>query len=136
MSREELFARRSVHGTNNGSSSWRSNGEQDHNNQDKKEHASIAMDEYMSKEHGSLVNTHREVDDMLTQGADIIGNLRHQRDVLKGARTKMLDIGNMLGLSNSVMQYIEKRASKDKIILFGGMLLFTIFMFLFWLYFL
>lgn len=81
-----------------------------------------------------MLNSHREMDDMLSQGADIIGNLRHQRDVLKGARTKMLDIGNMLGLSNSVMQYIEKRASKDKIILFGGMTLFTLFMFLFWVY--
>lgn len=42
----------------------------------------------------------------------------------------MLDVANMLGLSNTVMRLIEKRASQDKFIMVGGMLLTCVVMFL------
>lgn len=42
----------------------------------------------------------------------------------------MLDVANMLGLSNTVMRLIEKRATQDKFIMVGGMLITCIVMFL------
>lgn len=42
----------------------------------------------------------------------------------------MLDVANMLGLSNTVMRLIEKRANQDKFLMVGGMLITCIVMFL------
>ncbi|XP_025052492.1 Golgi SNAP receptor complex member 2 isoform X2 [Alligator sinensis] len=43
---------------------------------------------------------------------------------------KILDVANMLGLSNTVMRLIEKRAFQDKYFMIGGMLLTCVIMFL------
>lgn len=48
----------------------------------------------------------------------------------QGAHKKMIDVANMLGLSNTVIRLIEKRASQDKFIMVGGMLLTCVVMFL------
>jgi Golgi SNAP receptor complex protein 2 len=100
----------------------------------KKEHEAISMDGYMSQEQDKILQSHREIDDMLAQGSETLLSLRNQREMLKSTRTKVLDIVNTLGMSNTVMRFIEKRSSKDKVILFGGMIAFTIFMFLVWRY--
>ena len=81
-----------------------------------------------------LSDAHHGMDDLLSSGTSIISNLREQRLTLKGAHKKILDIANTLGLSNTVMRLIEKRASQDKIILFGGMIVTCIIMFLAWKY--
>ena len=47
----------------------------------------------------------------------------------------MLDIVNKLGLTNTVMRLIEKRTYQDKFILFGGMIVTCVIMFLLWKYF-
>ncbi|XP_067869268.1 Golgi SNAP receptor complex member 2 isoform X2 [Heterodontus francisci] len=47
-----------------------------------------------------------------------------------GAQKKMLDVANMLGMSNTVMRLIEKRAFQDKFIMIGGMVVTCIIMFL------
>uniref|UniRef100_A0A8D0L7D9 Golgi SNAP receptor complex member 2 n=1 Tax=Sphenodon punctatus TaxID=8508 RepID=A0A8D0L7D9_SPHPU len=39
-----------------------------------------------------------------------------------GTHKKILDVANMLGLSNTVMRLIEKRAFQDKYFMIGGML--------------
>lgn len=48
----------------------------------------------------------------------------------QGTHKKMLDVANMLGLSNTVMRLIEKRATQDKLIMIGGMLLTCVCLFL------
>lgn len=121
-SRDELFARRTPR-----DNAFHANGR-------KKDHEAISMDGYMSQEQEKLFRSHREIDDMLAQGSDVLGSLRNQRDMLKSTRTRVLDIANTLGMSNTVMRFIEKRSSKDKVILFGGMIAFTIFMILVWKY--
>ena len=70
-----------------------------------------------------LQNTNRYMDDLLGQGSSILENLREQRGSLKGAQRKMLDVLNTLGMSNTVIRLIEKRAEGDKRILIGGMIL-------------
>lgn len=48
----------------------------------------------------------------------------------QGTQKRILDIANMLGLSNTVMRLIEKRAFQDKYFMIGGMLLTCVVMFL------
>jgi Golgi SNAP receptor complex protein 2 len=66
-------------------------------------------------------NTNRGVDDLLQSGAGILENLRDQRVTMKSAHRRLYDIANTLGLSNTTMRFIERRAYQDQFILFGGM---------------
>lgn len=79
---------------------------------------------------GSLSRTNRYMDDVLGQGAEILKGLQDQRDVLKGAKRKILDVANTLGMSDTVIRLIERRSVGDKYILVGGMLSTCLFMFL------
>lgn len=82
---------------------------------------SILMD-HSQKHHNSLQNAGRGVDDLLQSGSGILENLRDQRMTVKRAHRRLYDIANTLGLSNTTMRFIEKRAYQDQFILFGGML--------------
>jgi golgi SNAP receptor complex member 2 len=72
--------------------------------------------------HTQMNNAHQGVDEMLSTGGNILNSLRNQRDMLKGARTKMLSIGNTLGLSDHTMKLIERRLREDGWVMLGGML--------------
>ncbi|KAJ6660626.1 hypothetical protein lerEdw1_017623 [Lerista edwardsae] len=78
----------------------------------------------------SLQNAHRGMDDLIGSGSSILQGLRDQRVTLKGTQKKILDVANMLGLSNTVMRLIEKRAFQDKYFMIGGMLVTCVLMFL------
>uniref|UniRef100_A0A8C6UTM4 Golgi SNAP receptor complex member 2 n=1 Tax=Neogobius melanostomus TaxID=47308 RepID=A0A8C6UTM4_9GOBI len=80
---------------------------------------SIPIDETLQL-NSSLNNAHRGMDDLLGSGSSILNGLRDQRGTLKGTHKKMLDVANMLGLSNTVMRLIERRATQDKLIMIGG----------------
>ena len=58
---------------------------------------------------------------LFSAGNNALGNLRSQRETLKGAQKRILDIGNTLGLSNHTMKLIERRIHEDKYVVFGGM---------------
>ncbi|CAJ1076117.1 Golgi SNAP receptor complex member 2 [Xyrichtys novacula] len=90
---------------------------------------SIPIDETLRFNAG-LQNAHSQVDDILGSGRSILDGLKDQRSWLKDVHKKMLNVANMLGLSNTVMRLIERRATEDKFIMIGGMLLTCIFMFL------
>ncbi|XP_059618135.1 probable Golgi SNAP receptor complex member 2 [Phlebotomus argentipes] len=81
---------------------------------------SIDID-YSVQHHNAMQNAHRGVDDMISSGGNILDNLRSQRETLKGAHKRIMDIGNTLGLSNQTMRMIERRVKEDKYVLFGGM---------------
>lgn len=156
MAREELFSRRSTSGKlvqrqvltwnifersydnvsmQTGSNGWQGNQSVGSERYRKnKENVEISMDDYTAGEASSLVNCHREIDDMLSSGSETMSSLRKQRETLKSARTKMLDLTNTLGMSQTIMRLIEKRSTKDRIILFGGMALFTLVMIYVWFY--
>jgi len=98
------------------------------------EDTSINID-YSLQHQRSLHNANRGVDDLLNQGYATLGNLRDQREVLKKTRTRMLNFLNTLGLSNTVMQLIERRAYQDKFVLFGGMIVTVCIIFFVYMYF-
>jgi Golgi SNAP receptor complex protein 2 len=75
-----------------------------------------------SLQHNSqMQNAHRGVDDMLSTGNNIMSSLKFQRDILKGAKSRMLNVGSTLGLSDHTIRLIERRLDEDKYIMFGGM---------------
>ncbi|XP_062562074.1 probable Golgi SNAP receptor complex member 2 [Armigeres subalbatus] len=82
---------------------------------------SIDID-YSLQHHNSMQNAHRGVDEMLWTGSNILDGLRNQRETLKGARKRILDVGNTLGLSNQTMKMIERRLVEDKNVMIGGMI--------------
>lgn len=82
-------------------------------------------------EHNSaLQRSNRSVDDLLNHGQSILESLRDQRSLMKNIRKKMLDISSMLGMSNTVMRLIERRSEGDKYLLFGGMIVTCVIMYL------
>lgn len=50
--------------------------------------------DYSLQQHTQMNNAHRGVDDMLSTGGNILSSLKNQRELLKGARNKMVSIGN------------------------------------------
>lgn len=77
--------------------------------------------DYSLQQHNSLQNAHQGVDEMLYTGSNVLDNLRTQRDTLKTARTRIMEVGSTLGLSNHTMMLIERRVKQDKFVMFGGM---------------
>lgn len=54
-------------------------------------------------------------------GSNILETLKYNRETLKGAHRRIIDLANTLGLSNATISLIERRVSQDKYVLFGGM---------------
>lgn len=66
---------------------------------------------------------------MLEQGRLALMSLQLQGATLKNIRKKMISMGNVLGLSSTVIHSIERRTAGDWWILFGGMLVTLVVMF-------
>lgn len=77
--------------------------------------------DYSLQHHTQMNNAHQGVDDMISTGGSILESLRNQREMLKGARNKMVSIGNTLGLSDHTMKLIERRLREDGWVMLGGM---------------
>jgi Golgi SNAP receptor complex protein 2 len=91
----------------------------------------------LSSQSSSLQRSITLVEQMKTTGASVLDMLSSQRETIHAAQRKVLDIGLMLGVSQSTIRMIERRNLMDKIIVYGGMilvslLLFYIFWFRFW----
>ncbi|CAF0752438.1 unnamed protein product [Rotaria sp. Silwood1] len=76
-----------------------------------------------------LDSTHEHVDGLLDQARITLRSLQFQGSTLKNIHKKMISMGNMLGLSSTVIHSIERRTAGDWWILFGGMLVTLIIMF-------
>lgn len=59
---------------------------------------------------------------LLFSGSNILETLKYNRETIKGAHRRIIDLANTLGLSNATISLIERRVAQDKYILFGGML--------------
>ncbi|XP_044979377.1 membrin-11-like [Hordeum vulgare subsp. vulgare] len=74
----------------------------------------------------------RVLDEAYETGVAILHKYSDQRDRLKSAQRKALDVLNTVGLSNSVLKLIEKRHRVDKRIAYGGMIITVVLMVAFW----
>ncbi|XP_050235487.1 membrin-11 [Mercurialis annua] len=71
----------------------------------------------------SVRNSKRMLEDSLSTGSAILAKYSEQRDRLKNAQRKALDVLNTVGLSNSVLRLIERRNRVDRWIKYMGMLI-------------
>ncbi|CAM9438394.1 unnamed protein product, partial [Chrysoparadoxa australica] len=76
-----------------------------------------------AEEGASLQRSNRMVGDYLYQGSAALTSLVDQRQRLKGVQRKVLDITNIMGISNRILRVAERRSKMDKLLVYGGMVL-------------
>lgn len=74
---------------------------------------------------GNVSNSRRILDEAFETGTAILGSMSSQRDTLKAAQRKALDVINSVGLSDSLLRVIDRRQRMDRWITYGGMVLAT-----------
>lgn len=84
--------------------------------------------DYSIQHNNSMNNAHQGVDEMIQTGHNVLENLRSQRETIKGAHKRLIDLGNTLGLSNQTMKMIERQVSENKYVMIGGMIVTILFM--------
>lgn len=76
---------------------------------------------HLADEAQSLNQSNLMVDDLLNTGQAAYSGLRDQRSRLRGVRKVVADMANQLGLTNTTMRIIERRDITDAYLVFGGM---------------
>ncbi|XP_038883832.1 membrin-11-like [Benincasa hispida] len=79
----------------------------------------------------SVRNSSRMLEEASATGEAILFKYSEQRDRLKRAQRKALDVLNTVGLSNSVLKLIERRHRVDNWIKYAGMILTIVVVFIF-----
>ncbi|XP_050371016.1 membrin-11 [Argentina anserina] len=80
----------------------------------------------------SARNSSRMLHEATSVGEAILSKYAGQREHIKRAQRKALDILNTVGLSNSVLKLIERRHHVDRWIKYAGMILTVVIVFFFW----
>ncbi|KAL8505282.1 hypothetical protein ACS0TY_016496 [Phlomoides rotata] len=80
----------------------------------------------------SVRRSSRLLEESFATGVSILSKYSEQRDHLKRAQRKALDVLNTLGLSNSLLRLIERRNRVDKWIKYAGMALTIVVLIIFW----
>ena len=77
----------------------------------------------MAREARTLDSAGTQLDQLTDHAGAVMDVLGKQRGTLKGVHRKVLDMATTLGVSNSVLRFIERRQFWDRLIVYGGMLL-------------
>jgi len=88
--------------------------------------------EQLYREGKSLQRSHQTLDDIENAGRDIISALTGQNEMIKNAQRKLWDIANTLGLSQSLIRRIQRRHSGDRVLVYSGMVLTLLILFILW----
>ncbi|KAK8864443.1 hypothetical protein IAR55_001692 [Kwoniella newhampshirensis] len=91
-------------------------------------HPPSNREDFALREHSFLQESENSIDQYIAQGRAVLENLVEQRGMLKGARRKLLDTANTLGLSRETIGWVERRTKQDAWI-FGAGASFTLFSF-------
>lgn len=83
-------------------------------------------------ERSALEKANQMMDDVLGQGGQVFSNLLQQNQTLKLARKKLLDAANVIGVSSSLVNVIDRRQTGDKWLVYGGMVLTLFVLFSLW----
>ncbi|KYQ96761.1 v-SNARE family protein [Tieghemostelium lacteum] len=89
----------------------------------------------LMKENDILKGADHGMDNLAEQGNSILFALVGQNAQLKNVHKKIYDIANTLGFSRAVLQKIKRRQFMDKIIVYTGMFIVLIIVFILWYYF-
>eukprot|EP00744_Colponema_vietnamica_P023313 GILI01033705.1.p1 GENE.GILI01033705.1~~GILI01033705.1.p1 ORF type:complete len:228 (+),score=25.06 GILI01033705.1:48-686(+) len=80
-----------------------------------------SIDAY-TRENNALKRSHTLTDEYIAHGRNILNSLSDQKDKIKGAQRKVLDVANSLGLSSSLLRIIDRRHQMDRWLVYGGMI--------------
>ena len=69
----------------------------------------------------SVAASHQQLENIFAQGGATLVQMSGQRERLKRAHKKALDMLNKIGLSESLLKIAERRQKVDKMIVYGGM---------------
>lgn len=97
-----------------------------HGNVDERDMANLA------DEGQSLQQSHYMVSDLLASGEQSLNSLTDQRQRMGGVTRVLFDMGNRLGLTQSTMRIIERRDITDAYLVFGGMIVTLIVLYVVW----
>ncbi|KAL2919015.1 Protein transport protein bos1 [Polyrhizophydium stewartii] len=86
------------------------------------EESTILMMDGLLREHTVLGTAEASIDQYLQIGRAALQELYDQRSMLKSTQKRLLDIANQLGLSATVIRFIEQRTAADRQILFAGII--------------
>jgi Golgi SNAP receptor complex protein 2 len=86
----------------------------------------------LAEESDSWASSHNMVSELIGSGQASLSSLVEQRQRLKGIKRVLFQITNKLGLSNSLMRIVERRDATDAYLVFGGMILTLIVLYLCW----
>ncbi|RUS22530.1 hypothetical protein BC937DRAFT_88561 [Endogone sp. FLAS-F59071] len=81
---------------------------------------STPMQAYQARERNFASTAENQLDQFIAQAQNLLGDLTDQHGILKKTQRKLLDTANTLGLSQSVIRYIERRSAQDKWIFLVG----------------
>lgn len=82
----------------------------------------------------SATRSIRRVDGMMEQATSILSHLASQRERMKSAHRKALDLLNSSGISESFLRMIERRHRLEQHLVYGGMAVSLLLLFLLWLW--
>lgn len=82
------------------------------------------------REQSFFSSANSTLDDYISRGQDVLGNLGDQREMLKNTQRKLYNIGTTLGISGDTIRMVERRAKQDKWIFWGGVVVFVVFVYL------
>ncbi|KAF2742115.1 PGAP1-domain-containing protein [Sporormia fimetaria CBS 119925] len=79
------------------------------------------------REQSFLAQTSTQLDEFLDRGRNVLGDLGHQREILKGTQRRLYSVANTLGISGDTIRMVERRAKQDKWIFWAGVVIFVLF---------
>lgn len=79
------------------------------------------------RENSFINQTSQQLDEFLDRGRAVLGDLGHQRDMLKGTQRRLYNVANTLGISGDTIRMVERRAKQDKWIFWAGVVIFFAF---------
>lgn len=83
-----------------------------------------------AEEARSLERSTTSASGILATGGAVVRELLSQRRTLKNAKTKMLSVLNQMGVDRRIIQQIERRDNADRLLLYAGMAVLLIILFL------
>lgn len=87
-------------------------------------------EDHALRENSFFSSANQTLDEYLERGRAVLGDLGDQREVLKGTQRKLYDIGSTLGISGDTIRMVNRRATQDKWIFWGGVVIFIVFVYL------
>ena len=84
----------------------------------------------LSEEGDSYMRSSNRMAGLLESAGSSLTELTSQREMLKGTQRKVLDMLTTLGVSSSTIRIIERRNVVDKMIVYGGMLITALLLYL------